>query len=113
MKNPTIWAIALCFSLGITQMNAQEKTTTKSKTKKVKATLEEDEGPLMFKFEPSYTSAEGKRKQEILHNKAMVDSLDISDRKRKKLMKAVYSSDFSKHLSKIVTVDTKFEDAEN
>lgn len=113
MKNPTIWAVALCFSLGISQMNAQEKTEKKSKSKKVKATLEEDEGPLMFKFEPSYTSTEGKRKEEILQNRAIIDSLDISDRKRKKLMKALYSSDFSKHLSKIVTADTKFEAIED
>ena len=67
----------------------------------------------MFKFEPSYTSTEGKRKQEILHNKALIDSLDISDRQRKRLMKALYSSDFSKHLSKIVTADTKLEGAED
>lgn len=112
MKNPTIWAIALTFSIGISQMNAQENQIKKSQTKKSK-TVKEEDSPIMYQFEPNYTSAEGKRKQEINNNRALVDSLDISDRKRRKLMKAVYSSDFNAHLSKIVTVDTKLEDADN
>ena len=105
MKNPTIWTVVLFFAVGFCQLVAQEKspvTTT--------VATEKDEGPIIFKFEPEYTSAEETKRQEFKRNRALVNALEISDRKRRRLMKKVFSKDFSKYLSEIVTVDTKLED---
>ncbi|QWX85148.1 hypothetical protein H0I23_05790 [Cellulophaga sp. HaHaR_3_176] len=110
MKVTTIWAFALLLVCCTINLNAQN--STKNTASKNQILEEEDEGPLMYKFEPSYTTSEEKRKVELKENRALIDSLDISDRKRKKLLKRMFSKDFSKYLSEIVTVKNEFEDSE-
>ncbi|MBU2996357.1 hypothetical protein KO500_07920 [Cellulophaga baltica] len=93
-------ASCLIFVLATTQISAQNKS---------KNPLEE-EGPIIYRFEPNYESSEDVKKNELAKNKMILDTVQVSKRERKKLLKALYSNDFSKLLSEIVTVETKFED---
>jgi len=72
---------------------------------------------VMSKFEPDYvTPAEERIEQkrhrivETYRKKNILDTLNISERKRKKLLQDLRNSPFSDRLSKSVIVNTKFED---
>lgn len=71
---------------------------------------EEKEGPLIYKFEPDFLGAEEQRKKDIKLARAIIDTLTISERKRKRLLKDLYKNGVSERLSKTWLVDTKFED---
>lgn len=79
----------------------------------VKKEIKEDEGPVMFKFEPDYTATIEKRRDEIARTKEILDTLDISENRRRKLLRDLYKSGVSKRLSKVLVVDSSFEDLEN
>ncbi len=49
----------------------------------------------------------------MAQTKQIIDTLDISENKRKKLLKDLYKNGFSKRLSKALITDTGFEDIEN
>lgn len=99
------------FFLGTISVNAQsdrqrgDKIETKS--------VQEEEGPMMFKFEPNYLSATEKRREEMAQTRGILDTLDISENKRKKLLKDLYKNGLTKRLSKVLIADNKFEEAEN
>ncbi|MGB5203594.1 hypothetical protein [Eudoraea sp.] len=78
--------------------------------KETKLQVEEEEGPMLFKFEPDYLSAEEARRSEILLMRAMIDSLDISEGKRQKLIRDLYKNNGSKKLNKILLANNKFEE---
>ena len=64
------------FLIGSNSMNAQTKT---SKDQEVRAKIvEEEEGPIIFKFEPNYLTSKEKRREEMAKIRAVIDSLDIS-----------------------------------
>ena len=65
---------------------------------------------MLFKFEPDYLSAEEARRSEILLMRAMIDSLDISEGKRQKLIRDLYKNNGSKKLNKILLANNKFEE---
>lgn len=71
---------------------------------------EEEEGPLMYKFEPNFLGAEEQRKRDIKLARTIIDTLTISERKRKRLLKDLYKNGVSERLSKTWLVDAKFED---
>ncbi|MGI9552772.1 MAG: hypothetical protein ACR2MT_16325 [Aurantibacter sp.] len=71
---------------------------------------EEEEGPLMYKFEPDFLTTVEQRKAEIKRTRAILDTLDISERKRKRLLRDLYKNGISDRLSKALLVETKFED---
>lgn len=71
---------------------------------------EEEEGPLMYKFEPNFLTSVEERREEIRKTRAALDTLDISDRKRKRLLKDLYKNGLSERLSKVLVAETKFED---
>ena len=50
------------------------------------------------------------RRSEILLIRAMIDSLDISEGKRKKLKRDLYKNNSSKKLNKILLANNKFEE---
>ena len=52
------------------------------------------------------------RKAEIAHTRKMIDTLQISDRKRLKLLKDLRKNGMSKRLKKALLVETKFDDVE-
>lgn len=74
--------------------------------------IDEDEGPVMFKFEPDYLVKNQERKAEISRAKKMIDTMNLSDRKRHKLLRDLYKNGWSKRLQKALLVTADFEDVE-
>ncbi|RKR13148.1 hypothetical protein CLV91_1863 [Maribacter vaceletii] len=71
---------------------------------------EEEKKSSIFKFEPDYLSAIKKEKVAQVRNREIVDTLSISEKKKKRLLKKVFKKNFSEELSRMV--DIKFEDEE-
>ena len=108
MKKPSL--IFLCGCLCILfalPSNAQE---SKKKSELLKVAEEEEDGPLVFKFEPDFVDKNEKRKEEIAFTKSIIDSLDVSERKRLKLLRDLYKNGVSKRLKKALLVENTFED---
>jgi hypothetical protein len=80
--------------------------------KEARKQIEEEEGPALFQFEPDYLAAEEARRTEMLLMRDMIDSLDISENKRQKLIRDLYKNNGSKKLSKILLTNNKFEELE-
>lgn len=99
------------FFLGTISLNAQNdhQREDKIETKRV----EDEDGPMMFKFEPNFLSLTERRRKEMAQTRRILDTLDISESKRKKLLKDLYKNRLTKRLSKALIVDNKFEEAEN
>jgi len=125
MKTFKIWAVALCFIgagiLSAQETNNEEKIELQNKKHKEESinNIEIAKHSEMSKFEPDYVASPEERveqkKQRIVEayrQKSILDTLDISDRKRKKLIRDLSDSPFSDRLSKAVIVETKFEDEE-
>jgi hypothetical protein len=92
-------AFCLFFILVTTHVESQSKNNTSNTEKSI-----------IYRFEHNYLISEDNKKSELVRNKNILDTVQVSKRDRKKLTKALYSNDFSKILSEIVTVETKFED---
>ena len=92
--------------LGTTELRAQN-TTVESKNE---LGLEEEDGPLMYRFEPDYLTSLEQRKARILKMRAILDTLDIREGKRKRLLKDLYKNGVSERLSKALLTDTDFDD---
>ena len=103
-----ILLLLLSANLGYAQTGSKENGPVD-----IKNELDEDDGPVMFKFEPDYISSIEKRRQEIAQTKEILDTLDISENKRRKLLRDLYKNGVTKRLSKALVADTKFEDADN
>ncbi len=71
---------------------------------------EEDEGPSMFRFEPDFLDTKQKRREEMARTRSIIDTLKISDARRRKLLRDLYKNGVTKRLSKILVAETKFED---
>ncbi|WP_291869543.1 hypothetical protein [Maribacter sp.] len=111
MKNnrARILVISLvCVNFGI---KAQEKPSEDFKKTNLNV-IRAEKPSVIFKFEPDYlVSVESGREQQK-RNREILDTLSISERKKKKLLKKMFKSDFLEHLSKTRVVDTKFEDVD-
>lgn len=83
------------------------------KEKKIDSVDGEAEGPLMYKFEPNFLGAEERRKKDIKFARAIIDTLTISERKRRRLLKDLYKNGVSERLTSTWLVDSKFEDQTN
>jgi hypothetical protein len=105
-KVSVISLFAALFILHSPAINAQDSLEQKTNN----LLEEEEEGPLIYKFEPDFLSAEEQKKAEIMHTRAILDTLDISERKRKRLLKDLYKNGVSERLSKALFAETKFED---
>lgn len=104
MRN-LITLILCLFCAGLTTAKAQgtNKSTLTTNT-------EEEEGPIMLKFEPNFVAASLKKRTLFLEKRRMIDTMDISDRKRQRLLKQLYQGKSPKELQGDGLVDTKFED---
>ncbi|WP_047245231.1 hypothetical protein [Maribacter thermophilus] len=111
MKNNNQWAILglMVLVCGIFGMSGQE--TVKKEVRVEKYTL-------MDKFEPEYVLPVDQRiklkKNRIAHQrhtKQILDTLDISDRKRRRLIRELKRSPFSEKVQHIITAETQFEDS--
>lgn len=105
MKRGIITLALILGFLSIEQLNAQD---TPQKAAFEKAA--EEEGPIIFKFEPEYLASLEARAEEIRRRKAVIDTLDISENKRRRLLRELYSNKESKLLYKYFLADTQFED---
>lgn len=97
---------------GLCLFGANDLFAQKSPQKEAKLQSEEEEGPMLYKFEPDYLSAQEARRKEILLMRTMIDSLDISENKRQKLIRDLYKNNGSKKLNKILLANNKFEEIE-
>ncbi|SIQ62133.1 hypothetical protein SAMN05421797_102255 [Maribacter ulvicola] len=83
-------------------MNSQKNHAVHTKTG------EENEGPVMFQFEPDYETAVQLQREALKQKIRGLDTLDISDRKRRRMIKVLYKASGKVNLKKSVEVDTKF-----
>lgn len=100
------------FFFGIISMNAQSdvKKNPKDSTKNID---KEEDGPIIFKFEPNYLTALEKRREQMALTRSILDTLKISENKRRKLLRDLYKNGVTKRLSKVLVADNTFEDDEN
>ncbi len=116
-KHCLVFFCTIILGLSMFSVAAQEPTETSADNKEnnemvsgENSTSEEEENPLVFKFEPNLIAENKERKEAIAKMRAKIDSLDISDRKRFKLLKDLYKNGASsKNLKKALLVDVKFE----
>ncbi len=94
-------------------MNAQKSADSKAKKKNNNKPEVEEEGPLVFKFDPDYEAAKEERLAELKRRKAIIDTMNISDRKRRKLLQDLYRTKGSKRLTAAKITDTKSTNAKN
>ena len=96
-----------CIGLnGLTAQVVKQDSVVQKKS----SVFEEDEGPIMLKFEPDFVSARVKRRNAILEKRRIIDTLDISDKKKLRLIKELYKDLNSKRLQRALLTETKFED---
>lgn len=93
------------YILGTNQVLAQEKPQLEAKLQ-----LAEEEGPKLYKFEPDYEESNDARRKEILLMRSLIDSLDLSEGKRQKLIRDLYRNKGSKKLQKILLANNQFEE---
>lgn len=105
MRKPFILFVLLLFALTMHKVTAQEKPQKEALEK-----AEEAEEPVIFKFEPEYLASMEARAEAIRKRKAIIDTLDISENKRRRLLRELYRNKESKLLYKYLLADTQFED---
>ena len=104
--------MALLFCVApFTKVYSQAKAETKPVVQK---------RTLMNKFEPAYVKSyeerlelKDKRIAKQKMTKRILDTLSISDRKRRKLMRELKRSPFSKRIDEVIMAKTHFEDVED
>jgi len=109
MKKKTLLAKSLVLSVcGIFMATAQSAE---------KDTIKVQKRTIMDKFEPDYVKPEDERialkKKRITTQreaKKIIDSLDISERKRRKLIRELKYNPFSERIQKTILVETEYED---
>lgn len=114
MKNPLRWGIFMFLFVFATSNLVAQKVVVSQKELKVQ------EHTIMQLFEPNLVMSsknrlaiKKKRREETQRKLAMIDTMDISERKRRKLLKDLVRTPYSTRLSKATAiVDTKFEDDE-
>lgn len=107
MKN--FHQLLFCICLFFTWAVVGQESSKKNEAPKP---IEAEEGPIMFKFEPNFLSQNEKRKEKIAFTKKLIDSLDVSERKRLKLLKDLYKNGVSKRLQKALLAENTYEDIE-
>ena len=108
-KGKFLFPTVLCFILVTWAMNAQQ-TSPQVTPQTAKAIIEEEDGPILTKFEPDFQESNKERMAEIRRKRSILDTLDISERKRRRLLKDLYKNRISERLSKALLADTEFED---
>jgi len=124
MKISRIWTLGLCaFLFGTASVMAQQETS-KPETVKRTATLKIDKSKVsvqrhtvMSKFDTEIASSEEdrmeKRQNRIAETErklSILDTLDISERKRKALLRDLKYTPYTNRLNKATLADTKFEE---
>ncbi len=103
--------VILLFLLAI-PAQAQQIEVEQNSPKTAREITDEEDGPVLSKFEPDFLESNEQRMAKIMHTRAILDTLDISDRKRRRLLRDLYKNGVSERLSKALLAETKFEDVE-
>lgn len=114
MKNSLRWRTFMLLFIFVTSNLAAQKVVVSQKELKVKRHTK------MQQFEPDLVisandrlAIKKKRKEETQRKLMMIDTMDISERKRRKLLKDLVRTPYSTRLAKATAiVDTRFEDDE-
>jgi len=69
-------------------------------------------GPILFDYDSTYLASLQTEREELLHKKTLIDSMDISSRLREKLLRDLYKAKPTKRLTKalLAATITKEED---
>jgi hypothetical protein len=109
MKKTTILAKSLVVFVGGIFMATAQSTANKP--------IKVQKRTLMDKFEPDLVkpvderiALKEKRIASQQQTKKILDTLDISDRKRRRLMRELRRSPFSERIQKTILAETEFED---
>ncbi len=114
MNNSKLLALSLCvFLFGITQTFSQQSIINvgDNDIKVQKHTIMEQFAPDLVVPLNQRLAMKNQRKEEIKRKLAILDTLDVSNRKRRRLLHDVKFSPFSNRFDKVITVNTVFEDA--
>jgi|GEM_PF-1667268 len=97
----------LCLYLGFgAGLHAQVVTAQQKERQAEKVNRE----PRLFVYDTTYLASVQAERAEILRQKILIDCLDISDKKREKLLRDLYKHKRSKRLNRILLVTTTFEE---
>ncbi|TMM57266.1 hypothetical protein FEE95_12325 [Maribacter algarum] len=125
MKTSRIWTLSLCaFFFASASIYGQQSISEPATVKKTvslkidKSNVKVQRHTVMSRFEPEIASTEEKR-LEKRHNRiaeterklSIIDTLDISKRRKKALLRDLEYTPFSDRLNKATLVDTKFEES--
>ena len=93
------------FFVGVGLLEAQEKPQLEAK-------LEEERIPLIFSYAPEYNATEQRERETLAAKIAQIDSLDISETRRYKLIRDLYRNKDSKRLHKALMVEDPLDAGE-
>lgn len=105
MKNAVFLFLLIGMYVGTQNVCAQEKPQ-----KIAKEMAEEEKGPALFDYEPDFLAAREARRAKIDSIVSIIDTLDISENRRLKLIRDIYRNKESRRLNKILLADNKYED---
>jgi hypothetical protein len=111
MKSKHALVVFVVISLCSGEAIYSQAVETEFPSKEIPA-ADQEQGPVIFKFEPDYLLSVEDRKQQILKYRAIIDTMNISERKRRALLKDLYKNGHTARFSKALLADTKFEDIE-
>jgi len=103
----------LLLCAGMYFFGANDLIAQQTPQKQAKLQEELEEGPALFKFEPDYLASEEARRKEILLMRTLIDSMDISEGKRQKLVRDLYRNRDSKRLTKMLLANNNIEELED
>lgn len=92
-----------CFTVGTMVLPAQERPQFDAK-------LEAESTPLILSYVPDYESAEQQEREALEEKIARIDSMEISETRRYKLVRDLYRNRNSKRLNKALMAKNAFED---
>lgn len=67
-------------------------------------------GPLLFAYDSTYLDTEAAERVEFLRKKVLIDSMDISQNYREKLLRDLYKAKPTKRLTKALLAATIYEE---
>ncbi len=93
-----------CFLFSAAVVHSQN-----SESKNAKLENEQEE-PIMFKFEPNYETARLQQREALLLKIKALDSLNLSDKQRLRMVKQIYRDSQIDKVQKTILVNTEFEE---
>lgn len=110
MKKTSLVFLCTCFCLLLRLSAVAQESPKKIDTLKI---FDVEEQSIIFKFEPDFIDQNEKRRAEIALTRSMIDTLNVSERMRLKLLKDLYKNGVSKRLQKALLAENTYEDIED